>query len=164
MVLYRLKLASFLPMILSVGIFLTGCTNAIISDFLTFPCETTVWNRSVDALPSPAYTERHQTGEELMLMGAILDADTCQPIPGATVMFDLASENGDYDGTQRGTVYTSSAGIFMVQSAFPGTYGGGNPHIHLFIGAEGYQPLTASFEPAEAVRAGWLIVTLEQVL
>lgn len=107
-------------------------------------CRTIGWSQTVDGLPSPAYPANGQTGDEFLLVGVIRDAVTCEPIPDATVMFDMTNAEGEYDGSQRGTVQTSPLGLFLIQSNRPGAYGGGVPHIHLFISAPNYGAITAS--------------------
>ncbi|MBK9124787.1 MAG: hypothetical protein IPM16_16925 [Chloroflexi bacterium] len=106
-------------------------------------CEMRAWSGTIDGLPDPPYTKRFRTGDGFALLGVVRDAETCEPIVDAAVMFDMTNADGEYDGVHRGTVYTNAFGLFAVLSGRPGAYGGGAPHIHLFVGADGYTPITA---------------------
>jgi len=117
----------------------------LLPDAQSTDCAMTAWNQRVDALPDPAYPERMRTGDEFTLVGIVRDAETCLPIVNAAVMFDLTNAQGEYDGVQQGTVYTNALGLYIIQTNRPGAYGGGPPHIHLFVGADEYSPLTTAY-------------------
>ena len=108
-------------------------------------CRMSAWNQSIDALADPPYTLRHTTGDDFLLVGLVRDADSCQPLAHAKVLFDMANDEGEYDGVQQGTVISNQWGLFAIQTERPGEYGGGPAHIHLFVGAEVYQPLTTAY-------------------
>jgi len=142
-------------------LYLTACTGDFLPVNQSTGCRTPGWSRTVDGLPSPAYPARGQTGEEFVLLGVIRDAVTCEPIPDATVMFDMTNAAGEYDGTQRGTIQTSPLGLFVIQSNRPGAYGGGVPHIHLFIDAPTYTPITAAYDFDDRdASIDWMVIGL----
>lgn len=126
------------------------------------PCTMTAWNMPIDALQDPPFVERAITGDEYKLSGIIRDAATCQPIPDATIMYDLANTQGDYDGTQRGTVHSNSFGLFTIQTNRPGAYGGGIPHVHLFAGKAGYGPITIGHNVVDDVASAWVEIVLDE--
>ena len=118
------------------------------------------WNRPVDALADPPYPLRHATGEDFLLVGLVRDADSCQPIANAKVLFDMANAEGEYDGVQQGTVISNRWGLFAIQTERPGEYGGGPAHIHFFVGAEIYQPLTTAYNFIADERMAFLSIML----
>ena len=148
------------PILIFLLIFGTGC--AAISGVYTPPCTMQAWHQGVDALPSPAYPQRNHTGDEFLLMGVIRDAETCQPIADATVMFDMTNATGDYDGVNQGTTMTNTLGLFMIMSNRPGAYGGGPPHIHLFVGAPDYATITTAHNLLTDDTQGWIDITLDR--
>ena len=108
-------------------------------------CRMSAWNQSIDVLADPPYPLRHTTGDDFLLVGLVRDADSCQPIANAKILFDMANEEGEYDGVQQGAVISNHWGLFAIQTERPGEYGGGQAHIHFFVGAEAYQPLTTAY-------------------
>lgn len=123
-------------------------------------CDTDLWRQRIDGLPSPPYPARNITGDEFVVMGCVVDENTCLPIPGAKVMFDMTNAAGEYDGTQRGTTVTSPLGLFAIRSNRPGTYGGGSPHIHFFVGASDYQPITTAHNLIDDSPWAWITIPL----
>jgi protocatechuate 3,4-dioxygenase beta subunit len=90
----------------------------------------------------------------------VIDENTCLPIPETTVMFDMTNAAGEYDGTQQGMTVTSALGLFAIHSDRPGTYGGGPPHIHLFVGATHYQPITTAHNLIDDSPWAWITIPL----
>lgn len=127
---------------LFVCVLLTGCAGLYGFSNPGTDCAMDIWFQQIDGLADPPYPLRNQTGDELLLVGIVRDVETCLPIPGARVMFDLANAEGEYDGTQQGTTHTNTLGLFAIKSNRPGAYGGGTPHIHLYVGAPGYASIT----------------------
>ncbi len=143
----------------------TGCDVFAMVPLTTPPdCEMTVWNRQIDALSDPPYPERNVTGDEHVLMGTVRDAEMCEPLSNVTVMFDMTNHDGVYDGTQQGTVYTDIDGKFTIYSNRPGAYGDGNPHIHLYIGSNGYTSITVGYDVMSDVTNGNIEITLTPLL
>lgn len=144
-------------------VFGSGCAGLYPNLSLQAPCTLPPFYMEIDQLPDPAYPERNRTGDQFLLIGVVRDLNTCQPMANATVMFDMANTEGDYDGTQQGTVYTSDLGLFAIWSTRPSSYGGGQPHIHLFVGAEGYGAITTSHDLLDD-RLSWGWIDIGMVL
>lgn len=123
-------------------------------------CDTNLWRQRIDGLPSPPYPARNITGDEFVLMGCVIDENTCLPIPETTVMFDMTNAVGEYDGTQQGMTVTSALGLFVIRSNRPGAYGGGLPHIHLFVGAPNYQSITTAHNLIDDSPRAWITIPL----
>lgn len=133
----------FIPLML---ICFSGCAGGFPGMLQRDTCPRPTWYMNVDGLPDPAFPERHNIGDAFVLMGVVRDSVTCAPLPDVTVMFDMTNPEGDYDGTQTGTTYTNALGMFVIRSDRPGAYGGGAPHIHLFVGRDGYLPITTAHD------------------
>jgi protocatechuate 3,4-dioxygenase beta subunit len=125
-------------------------------------CDTDLWRQRIDGLPSPPYPARNITGDEFVLMGCVVDEKTCLPVAEATVMFDMTNAVGEYDGSQRGTAMTSAVGLFVIRSNRPGAYGGGRPHIHLFVGADNYLPITTAHNLLDDSPWAWITIPLSR--
>ncbi|MCA9887123.1 MAG: hypothetical protein KC546_02075 [Anaerolineae bacterium] len=123
-------------------------------------CHMSAWNRPIDALADPLYPLRHTTGDDFLLIGLVRDVDSCQPIANAKILFDMANEDGEYDGEQQGTVISNRWGLFAIQSERPGEYGGGPAHIHLFVGTKIHQPLTTAYNFVADERMAFLSIML----
>lgn len=139
---------------------LGGCAGFFPFSGAQSACPMQVWNQQVDQLPSPAYPATRVTGDEHLLLGIVRDAGSCQPISDAVVMFDMTNSAGEYNGSQQGTTTTNALGLFVIQSNRPGAYGGGVPHIHLFVGAPGYNTLTVGHDVVGETSLGWVAISL----
>lgn len=158
------KVNTMTPVNRSIPLFLffllTGCST-FISDFMQpSHCAMTVWNRPIDALNTQEFPERNHTGDEFILTGIIRDSESCEPLADATLIFDMTNDESEYDGTQSGQLTTNALGFFTIRSNRPGAYGGGHPHMHLFIGKAGYSPITASYDLLTPSSTGWIELAL----
>jgi hypothetical protein len=106
-------------------------------------CEVTAHGPSDTDPPWPDPPLRASVGQGFVVSGTIRSSDGCAPITGAKVAYVLAGPDGQYDDEHQGAVLTGSSGGYRFESNFPGFYGAGGPHIHLYITAEGYRPLEA---------------------
>lgn len=144
------------------GLLIVGCEALALVSNTPDRCVMQAWHREIDALPDPPYRETNYTGDAYVLFGMVRDANTCAPIVNATVMFDMTNAAGEYDGVQRGTTYTNALGFFTIRSRRPGAYGGGPPHIHLFVGTAGYTPITVAHNLTGADTQAQITITLNQ--
>jgi protocatechuate 3,4-dioxygenase beta subunit len=53
----------------------------------------------------------------------------------------MAGPDGQYDAEHEGAVLTDRSGAYRFESNFPGFYGAGGPHVHIYVTADGYRPL-----------------------
>jgi hypothetical protein len=80
-------------------------------------------------------------GIVLWLSLTVLDAQTCAPIPGATVDIWHADAAGSYSGFEgeendtflRGRLTAGAAGVATFRTVYPGWYTGRTPHIHVKV-------------------------------
>jgi protocatechuate 3,4-dioxygenase beta subunit len=106
--------------------------------------------------PSPV---RSSVGVGFILQGTVVSED-CSPVSGATVLFWLANEQGEYDEAHRGTIVTDENGRYKFESNFPGEYAGASPHIHVFVWAKGHKDVETAYSPKEGQDAGILDIVL----
>jgi protocatechuate 3,4-dioxygenase beta subunit len=93
----------------------------------------------------------------------VLAAEECRPIPNAKIEFWLANPRGDYDDAHRATVYVSERGRYRLESNVPVYYGGRPPHIHVRVGAPGYEELVTQHYPERGQRkANFDLVLVEE--
>jgi|GEM_PF-6044512 len=151
---------SILWMILMVA--LAGCVlpNGVRFGGGVANCSFMAWHQSIDQLPEPPYPTRDTTGDEHTLVVIVRDAETCQVIEGASVFFDMTNHEGVYDGTQQGATVTNALGMVVIRSNLPSGYDGGQPHIHLFLEADGYTPITTSYDRFGGASEAWFEIML----
>jgi protocatechuate 3,4-dioxygenase beta subunit len=88
--------------------------------------------------------EPGMTGTKLVVTGRVLSTD-CQPLPGVTLDFWQADDQGAYDNVGyrlRGHQLTDEAGRYRLETIVPARYPGRPPHIHVKVGAPGQPILT----------------------
>ncbi len=90
-----------------------------------------------DSFPNPPI--RSSVGKGMIVTGTVKSSQGCAPVANAKVIFWLAGPDGQYDDAHAGTVLTDDKGIYTFESNFPGFYGAGGPHIHLYVSADAYQ-------------------------
>jgi protocatechuate 3,4-dioxygenase beta subunit len=88
---------------------------------------------------------RTSVGSGYVLSGAVLAADSCEPIRDAQIEFWLANPEGVYDDAHRATV--PAEGEYRFESNVPVPYQGRPPHVHLRVTAPGYQELVTQHYP-----------------
>lgn len=126
-------------------------------------CSQIGFYRNIDAVITDDYAPTAVTGNDFVLVGVVRDADTCAPLADAIVLFDMTNEDGVYDGVHKGTAISNAEGIFVISSGRPGAYNNGVPHIHLFVGLEGYKPITTEYSLRNNNAWGWSDVSLERL-
>jgi hypothetical protein len=84
---------------------------------------------------------RASVGKGLVVSGTVKSSDGCKPIANAKVVYWLAGPDGEYDSDHGGKVFTDSAGSYRFETSFPGFYGAGGPHVHLYMEGEGYRAM-----------------------
>jgi hypothetical protein len=82
---------------------------------------------------------RASVGKGLVVSGTVKSSQGCKPIVNAKVVYWLAGPDGEYDSEHEGKVFTDSAGRYRFETNFPGFYGAGGPHVHLYMEGEGYR-------------------------
>ena len=82
---------------------------------------------------------RASVGKGLVVSGTVKSSVGCKPIANAKVIYWLAGPDGQYDSDHGGKVFTDSAGRYRFETNFPGFYGAGGPHVHLYLEGEGYR-------------------------
>ena len=120
-----------------------------------------------DCKPTPghsgeqAYTAplRDSVGEGHILKGKVLSTD-CSPVVGAKVILWLASATGQYDDDHRGMIITDVRGEYTFESNYPGVYGDGRPHIHIYVSASGYLSLETEYLPRKGATEGTFDIVL----
>jgi polyisoprenoid-binding protein YceI len=86
----------------------------------------------------PGAPIRDSVGLGYVLAGTVLSSAGCAPIPQARIEIWLTNPEGQYDDAHRATVLTDDEGTFRFESNVPGAYGGGVPHVHMAVSAEGH--------------------------
>jgi hypothetical protein len=82
---------------------------------------------------------RASVGKGLVVTGTVKSSAGCKPIANATVIYWLAGSDGEYDSDHLGKVVTDSTGRYRFETNFPGFYGAGGPHIHLYMSGPGHR-------------------------
>jgi protocatechuate 3,4-dioxygenase beta subunit len=100
----------------------------------------------------PGAPVRTSVGSGYLLSGAVLAAEECEPIRKARIEFWLANPRGDYDDAHRATVFAGHRGEYRFGSNVPVSYGGRPPHIHIRVGAPGYEELVTQHYPERGQR------------
>ena len=97
--------------------------------------------------------KKEEPGELLTVYGQILDKETKQPVKNASLFLYQTDSSGIYNTTGidrdariKGTVYSSEAGCFKIQTILPGDYPGNknSRHLHYIINARGYKELKSA--------------------
>jgi protocatechuate 3,4-dioxygenase beta subunit len=84
---------------------------------------------------------RSSVGNGHIVRGTVKSSAGCSPIPDAKVVFWLANSEGIYLPENEGTLLTDASGGYRIESEFPGQYEGASPHIHMYVSANGFQPV-----------------------
>ena len=90
--------------------------------------------------------QRDDTGSGIGITGRVLDDQTCAPIVGATIVRWHANDLGFYEEFYRAQMTTKTDGAFSMSTIPPGQYAGLPRHIHWYVVAPGYVPLTAQIQ------------------
>ena len=104
---------------------------------------------------------RTSVGSGYVLSGAVLAADSCEPIRDGRIEFWLANPEGVYDDAHRATVLAE--GEYRFESNVPTPYQGRPPHIHLRVTAPGYQELVTQHYPDAGQTEATFDLVLEPV-
>jgi hypothetical protein len=109
------------------------------------PASTTECTRTLrgpsqaEAFPDPPV--RASVGKGLVVKGTVRSTQGCAPVGNASVKYVVAGPDGVYDADHEGKVFTDSSGAYTFETNFPGFYGAGGPHVHMYIEREGYRSL-----------------------
>jgi protocatechuate 3,4-dioxygenase beta subunit len=76
------------------------------------------------------------------------------------VEFWQASANGRYDRRGQASVITGRAGTFRFEGPVPPGEAGRPPHIHIHVGAAGYQDVVTTYFVARGERQGRITLVL----
>lgn len=98
--------------------------------------------------------ERAVTGAGLVITGRVLDAASCAPIAGATIIRWHANRFGIYEDYFRALMRTDAAGRYRMQSIVPGTYAGLQRHVHFRVSAPGHADLITQWQIADGLDPG----------
>lgn len=141
-------------------IFNFASLDTVVTDWLTGEnCTLPDWYMQVDSVVDDGEI-RHQTGDEYVLMGIVRAESTCAPLANVKIYFDMANAAGNYDGVNRGIVYTNNLGLFVIISDRPAPYGGDVAHIHLFLEVDEHAPITTAHNLAGNTNIAWIDITL----
>src|SRR5262245_56297116 len=83
----------------------------------------------------PNAPARDNTGQGLVVSGAVRAARDCGTLGGAVIEWWSANVRGDYDDAHRATQPASADGSYQYTTDFPGRYPGRPPHIHVRVTA-----------------------------
>jgi protocatechuate 3,4-dioxygenase beta subunit len=108
----------------------------------------------------PGAPERNTVGEGYVLSGRVLDADSCEPIAGATLEFWMAGPDGEYTDAYRATWKSDADGAYSFSSSVPVPYAGRPPHIHIRVTANEYPVLVTQHYPESGVNAAAMDIVL----
>jgi protocatechuate 3,4-dioxygenase beta subunit len=110
--------------------------------------------------PAP---RRSRIGRGHVLTGRILSYPGCRPVRGAVVEFWQESPNGVYDRRGRAAVVTGRTGTFTFEGPVPpGGFRG--PHIHIHVGAAGFDDFVTTYVLARGERQGRITIVLVSAL
>ena len=93
----------------------------------------------------PGAPRRRQVGTGYSLIGIVVSAVTCEPIPYARIELWMAGPDGKYSDAYRATIKTGKSAAYEFKSYFPTGYSGRPPHIHMKISAEGFKTLVTQY-------------------
>jgi hypothetical protein len=82
---------------------------------------------------------RASVGKGVVVTGRVRSSEGCKPIENAKVVYWLAGPDGQYDPDHEGKVFTDSTGSYRFETNFPGFYGAGGPHVHLYVEGPGHK-------------------------
>jgi hypothetical protein len=114
-----------------------------------------------DPFYKPNTPVRSHVGTGFVLTGIVRSGIDCSALRGARVEFWLRAPDGQYDDAHRGTIVTDGAGRYRIESNFPGSDGGLQPHIHIRVAAPGHRTLTTVYLPRAGAPAGTFDLVLE---
>lgn len=90
----------------------------------------------------PNAPQRTSTGRGLVVMGTVLSAGSCAPVPGPRIEWWQANAGGQYDDAHRAVMTLGPDGRYRFETDFPAGYYGRPPHIHFKAFAPGHRSLT----------------------
>jgi protocatechuate 3,4-dioxygenase beta subunit len=100
---------------------------------------------------------RAKIGSGHVLTGIVL-SPTCKPVAGARISFWQANRKGNYTAASRGAVVTDRSGRFRFEGPPPASYDGRQPHIHIKVEAQEFEPLFTRYEPRGRTRGSIQLV------
>jgi protocatechuate 3,4-dioxygenase beta subunit len=110
--------------------------------------------------PAP---RRSRIGRGHVLSGRILGYPGCRPVRGAVVELWQESPNRVYDRRGRAAIVTGRFGTFRFEGPIPpGGFRG--PHIHIHVGAVGFDDFVTTYVLAPRERQGRITIVLVSAL
>lgn len=97
----------------------------------------------------PGAPQRRQVGTGYYLIGTVISAATCEPIPHARIELWMAGPDGNYSDKYRATIKTGPSAAYQFKSHITSGYSGRPPHIHMRISAKGFKTLVTQHYPDE---------------
>ena len=111
----------------------------------------------------PGAPIRTSTGSGLVILGRLLGAPDCRPLPGGGIEWWQTDRRGRYDDEHRGSQTVAADGAYRFATDFPGVYPGRPPHIHFKAKAPGYRTLTTQlYLRGEEAEVGFDIVLVPE--
>jgi len=108
----------------------------------------------------PGAPRRRQIGSGYNLIGIVVSAADCEPIPNANIEIWMAGPEGEYSDAYRATIKTDRSAAYRFQSHFPSGYYGRPPHLHMKISAKGYETLVTQHYPEDGQVEGVFDIVL----
>lgn len=108
----------------------------------------------------PGAPRRRQIGSGYNLIGIVVSATDCAPIPNSKIEIWMAGPDGKYSDAYRATIKTDRSAAYRIQSHFPSGYYGRPPHLHMKISARGYQTLVTQHYPEDGQVEGVFDIVL----
>ena len=163
---YKTTRKSVCVIILTVMTMLTGAPGASGSDAQNWQLAEVKWRCSPtppDALGpyyKPGAPRRRQVGTGYNLIGIVVSATDCTPIPNSKIEIWMAGPDGKYSDAYRATLKTDRSAAYRFQSHFPSGYYGRPPHLHMKISAKGYKTLVTQYYPEDGQIEGVFDIVL----
>jgi protocatechuate 3,4-dioxygenase beta subunit len=110
-----------------------------------------------------AAPRRAKIGTGHVLQGRVLRSPDCAPVARALVVLWQAGPNG-YGPRGRGSVVTDRAGRFRFEGPVPGSYTGGQPHIHIAVFHRAYDELLTRYVVRRGAKTGRITLVLARLL
>lgn len=97
----------------------------------------------------PGAPLRSVLGSGYVLTGTVRSALDCAPLGAALVEFWMAGPDGRYGDDYRAAIITGAAGIYRLETDYPGFYASRPVHIHIRAIAEGFRSVTTQHYPQQ---------------
>ena len=105
---------------------------------------------------------RSKIGSGYLLEGAVLDATTCRPVPGARIEFWQAGAGGEYNDAHRAAIISDAKGRYRLETSVPPPYSSRPPHIHILVDKRGYAGLITQHYPKKGSKRARMDLVMER--